>query len=216
MHQSQSAVHTQTQTKPLIKEVRGEGKNVVLGITGTSGAIFGLRMLRALLMNDFNVDLILSEYAQYTISNECGVEITKTNVTTLFPDLVMVKSTVRIHNNLDLKSEIFTNDYVCSGMIIAPCAMGTVGGIATGSSNTLMEKSADYAFSYSKPLILVPRESPINAIHLRNMLAVIEAGGCIVPAMPSFEYSPRDFNDLGDYIAGKVLDLLCKNDKPLT
>jgi 4-hydroxy-3-polyprenylbenzoate decarboxylase len=205
----------QTETESLIKNYDGEGKNVILAITGTSGAIYGLRMLRALLLNDFNVDLILSEYAVFTLYKECGVEITQSNITTLFPEILLLKSTVTFHSNLDLKSEIFTNKYVCYGMIISPCSMGIIGGIANGECKNLIEKSADYAFSYSKPLIIVPRETPINKIHLSNMMKTLDAGGKLVPAMPSFEYNPRDFNDLADHIAGKVLDLLSKDNNSI-
>jgi 4-hydroxy-3-polyprenylbenzoate decarboxylase len=177
-------------------------------MTGTSGAIYGLRMLRALLLNDFNVDLILSEYAIYTLYKECGVDLKQSNITSLFPEIMLLKSTVTFHNNLDLKSEIFTNKYVSSGMVISPCSMGFLAGIANGESKNLIEKCADYAFSYSKPLIVVPRETPVNKIHLGNMMKILDAGGKIVPAMPSFEYNPKDFNDLADFIVGKVMDLL--------
>lgn len=203
---------TETETSSLIKNYNGEGKNIILAMTGTSGAIYGLRMLRALLINDFNVDLILSEYAAFTLYKECGVEIKKSNITSLFPEIILLKSTVTFHNNLDLKSEIFTNKYTSSGMIISPCSMGILSGIANGECKNLIEKSADYAFSYSKPLIIIPRETPLNKIHLNNMIKIIDAGGKIVPAMPSFEYNPGDFNDLADHIAGKVLDLLYYSD----
>jgi len=200
---------TKTETKGLIKNVNGNGKNIILGITGTSGAIYGLRMLRALIVNEFNVDIIVSEYGQYTLQEECGVDITQCNLNTLFPDVLVLKSTVKFHNNLDLKSEIFMNNYNCSGMVICPCATNYISGIAGGECKNLIEKSADFAFSYSKPLIIVPRETPINKIHLDNMSKIMDAGGKIVPAMPSFEYNPKDFNDLADYIAGRVMDFLC-------
>ncbi|MBS1551118.1 MAG: UbiX family flavin prenyltransferase [Bacteroidetes bacterium] len=215
MSNEKSSSLLQTETSSLIKNIDGEGKNIILAMTGTSGAIYGLRMLRALLLNDFNVGLILSEYAAYTLYKECGVELTPSNLTSLFPEIILLKSNVTFYNNLDLKSEIFTNDYLCYGMIICPCSMGFVGGIANGECKNLIEKSADYAFSYSKPLVIVPRETPLNKIHLGNMLKIIDAGGKIVPAMPSFEYNPKDFNDLADHIAGKVLDLLIGNYVPL-
>lgn len=211
MAKEKSSSVIQPETSPLIKACEGEGKNVILGMTGTSGAIYGLRMLRALLMNNFNVDIILSEYAVYTLVEECGVELTQSNITSLFPEIMLLKSTVRFHNNLDLKSEIFTNQYVCYGTIISPCSMGVIAGIANGDSKNLIEKAADYAFSYSKPLVIVPRETPVNKIHLSNMMKIMDAGGAIVPAMPSFEYRPKDFNDLADHIAGKVLDLITHN-----
>lgn len=198
----------QAETKPLVKSFNGEGKNVILGITGASGAIYGLRMLRALIMSDFNVDLILTEFSHFTLFKECGVELKPGNVQNIFPEIMMRKSTISFYNNLDLKSEIFMNWYSAFGMIVCPCSMDYVAGIANGEAKNLIEKSADWSLSYSKPLIVVPRETPINRIHLRNMGKIIEAGGKVVPAMPSFEYSPKDFNDLADFICGKVMNLL--------
>lgn len=200
-----------TEAKPLIKSYNGNGRNVILGITGTSGAIYGLRMLRALLINGFNVDVILSDYAQYTLYKECNVEIKQSCIQGLFPDLQAMKSVVNVHSNLDLKSEIFTNYYNAFGMIVSPCAMNFLAGIANGECKNLIEKSADYALSYSKPLIIVPRETPLNRLNLENMVKIMNAGGKMVPAMPSFEYNPQSFNDLADYIAGKVLDILQGN-----
>jgi flavin prenyltransferase len=201
----------QTETKPLVKTFNGEGKNVVLGITGTSGAIYGLRMLRALIMSDFNVDLILTEFAHYTLFKECGVELKPGNVQNIFPEIMMRKSTVSFLNNLDLKSEIFMNWYSAFGMIVSPCSMDYIAGIANGEGKNLIEKTADWTLSYSKPLIVVPRETPINRIHIRNMGKIMEAGGKVVPAMPGFEYNPKDFNDLADFIAGKVVNLLMQS-----
>lgn len=200
-----------TETKPLVKTFNGEGKNVILGITGTSGALYGLRMLRALIMSDINVDLILTEFAHYTLFKECGVELKPGNVQNIFPEIMMRKSTVSFLNNLDLKSEIFMNWYSAFGMIVSPCSMDYIAGIANGEGKNLIEKTADWTLSYSKPLIVVPRETPVNRIHLRNMGKIIEAGGKVVPAMPSFEYNPKDFNDLADFIAGKVLNLLMQS-----
>jgi flavin prenyltransferase len=203
-------IQTETKTSPLIKPQDGEGRNVILAMTGTSGAIYGMRMLRALIMNDFNIDLILSEYAVFTLSDELGIEINNKTINNIFPEMLLSRSTINFHNNLDLKSEIFTNSYDCFGMIICPCSMNFVAGIANGECENLIEKSADFAFSYSKPLVIVPRETPVNKIHLGNLIKIIEAGGKVVPAMPSFEYKPKDFNDIADYIAGKVLDQLCR------
>ena len=210
-NQGKTTVVPQTQTKALIKDYNGNGKNVILGITGTSGAIYGLRMLRALLMNEFNVNLIVTEYAHFTLFNERGVEINQSEIQSLFPEIPVLKSTITLHNNYDIKSEIFANSYKTFGMIVCPCAMNFVSGIANGESDSLIEKSADYAFSYSTPMIIVPRETPINKIQLRNMIKILDAGGKIIPAMPSFEENPEDFNDLADYIAGQVLDMLCGN-----
>ncbi|TRZ66763.1 UbiX family flavin prenyltransferase [bacterium] len=198
----------QTEVKTKEKSFAGEGKNIILGITGTSGAIFGLRMLRALIVSNINVDLILTEFAHYTLFKECGVELKQGNLQNIFPELLVHKSVVKFHNNLDLKSEIFMDWYTAYGMIVCPCAMDYVSGIANGESKTLIEKCADWTFSYGKPLIVVPRETPVNKIQLSNLIKIIEAGGKILPAMPSYEYNPQNFNDLADYIAKKALGLL--------
>jgi 4-hydroxy-3-polyprenylbenzoate decarboxylase len=197
-----------TETKPLIRPYKGNGKNVILGITGTSGAIYSLRTLRALIMNNFNVALIITEYAHYTLTKECGMELTQSNIQSFFPELIINQCSVSFHSNLDLKSGIFSHDYNAHGVVVVPCAMSYISQIANGECNNLIVKCADYALSYDKPLIVVPRETPVNRIHLGNMIKIMDAGGKVVPAMPSFDNSPRDFNDLADNIAGKVLDLI--------
>lgn len=206
--ENSNIVEPKTETKPLIRAYKGDGKNVILGITGTSGAIYALRTLRALIMNNFNVALIITEYGHYTLTKECGMELTQNNIQSFFPELIINKCSVSFHSNLDLKSGIFSNDYNAYGVVIVPCAMSYVSQIANGECNNLIVKCADYAFSYSKPLIIVPRETPVNRIHLGNMIKIMDAGGRVVPAMPSFDSNPKDFNDLADIIAGKVIDLL--------
>lgn len=215
MPQQETSVNIKTQTKPLIKTYNGDGKSIVLGITGASGAIYGLRMLRALLLSEYNVELILSEYASYSLESECNVEIKPSNITSIFPEILMLKSSVNIHSNLDLKSELFQGGFNINGMVISPCSMGLLAGIADGECENLIEKCADWTLSHKKPLIIVPRETPINKIHLRNLTNVMDAGAMIVPAMPAFDYNPATFNDLADYIAGKVMDMLNNGEKPL-
>ncbi|MFA5011497.1 MAG: UbiX family flavin prenyltransferase [Ignavibacteria bacterium] len=197
-----------TETKPLVKSFKGGGKNVILGITGTSGAIYAIRTLRALIVNNFNVALIITEYGHYTMTRECGMELTQSNIQSFFPELIINKCSVSFHSNLDLKSEIFSSAYNAYGVIVVPCAMSYVSQIANGECQNLIVKCADYAMSYSKPLIVVPRETPVNKIQLGNMIKILDAGGKIAPAMPSFENNPKDINDLADFVAGKVLDLL--------
>lgn len=202
----------QTETKPITRMYRGDGKNVILAITGTSGAIYGLRMLRTLIVNDFNIDLILTEYANYTLYRECGVELKHNTIQSTFPEIVIHKSQIKFHNNLDIKSEIFLEPYSIYGMIVSPCSTDYLSGIANGSSRNLIEKAADWILSNNKPLVLVPRETPINKIYLKNMLSVLEAGGFLVPAMPAYDNSPKDFNDLGDYIAEKAISVLMRGE----
>lgn len=197
-----------TETRLLVKSFKGDGRNVILGITGTSGAIYAIRTLRALIVNNFNVALIITEYGHYTLTRECGMELSQSNIQSFFPELIVNKCSVSFHSNLDLKSEIFSSSYNAYGVIVVPCAMSYVSQIANGECQNLIVKCADYAMSYSKPLIVVPRETPVNRIQLGNMIKILDAGGKIAPAMPSFENNPKDINDLADFIAGKVLDLL--------
>lgn len=198
----------QVETKPLEKKYKGEGKNIILGITGASGSIYALRILRALMINNFNINLILTEYAHFSLYRECGIELKPSTIKTLFPDLVVREESVSFHNNLDLKSSIFSSSDNIYGMIVAPCAVNYVSGIANGSCKNLIEKCADYLLSHCKPLIIVPRETPVNKIYLKNLIKILDAGGKVVPAAPSFEFNPKDFNDLADYIANKVMELL--------
>lgn len=199
---------SQTESKPFEKTFKGEGKTIILGITGASGSIYALRILRLLLLNNFNAGIILTEYAQYSLYRECGVELKPSTIKTVFRDLLLREDSISFHNNLDLKSEILSISYSTSGMIVCPCAHNYLSGIANGECKNLIEKSADHHLSHSKPLIVVPRDSPTNKIHLRNMMKILDAGGKIVPASPSFESLPKDFNDLADNIAFKVIELL--------
>jgi len=206
--ENQGVTDTKTETRPIIKSHKGENKNVILGITGASGAIYGVRILRTLIMNNFNVDLIVTEYGQYSLFRECGMDLNQGNVQNYFPEMILNKSTVSFHSNLDLKSEIFSHAYNAYGVIVAPCAMSYIAQIANGECQNLIVKCADHAMAYSRPLIVVPRETPVNRIQLKNMIKILDAGGKVIPAMPGYENSPKDFNDLGDYIAVLALDLL--------
>jgi 4-hydroxy-3-polyprenylbenzoate decarboxylase len=208
--ENQQQPEIKTETKPLIRQVKGDGKNVILGITGTSGSIYGLRILRALLMNSFNVDLILTEYASFTLYKECGVELKQSTLKSVIPDVIHREESVIFRNNLDLKSEMFSTNYETLGMIVSPCAMNYVSGIANGESKNLIEKSADHLLSFSKPVIIVPRETPLNKIQLKNLLTIADAGGKIVPAMAPYDFNPGTFSDLADYIAGRVIDMLVR------
>jgi len=198
----------QTETKPLTKSQGMENKSIILAITGTSGAIYGLRMLRALILNEFNIDLILSEYAEFTLFKECGIEIKPSGIQNIFPDIITSKSAVTLHNNLDTESKICSIHSTAAGMIICPCSMNYISGIAHGDRKNLIEKTADYIITYSKPLVIVPRETPLNRIHIENFLKLMNAGASLVPAMPAFDSGPKDFNDLADYIVNRVFDIL--------
>ena len=182
-------------------------EKIILGITGASGAIYGVRMLRALLLSDMEVDCVISDYGKYVLTDELGDKD---------PGKILEKkyqfkidpARVRYLPNVDLAAEISSGSNRCKGMVVCPCSMKTLSGIAHGYSTTLIERAADVTLKENRLLILVPRESPLNLIHLRNLQIVMEAGARIVPAMPAFYQKPQTFEELADFIACRVLNLL--------
>lgn len=198
----------QPEAETLSNDVKGMGKNVIVAITGGTGALYALRVIRMLVLNRFGIELIMTEYAHYTLFKECGVEIKPSTIKTVFPDLMYIESSFTFNNNLDLKSPLLMDIPNIYGMVIVPCSMNYISAIASSSCRSLIEKCADSSMSHSKPLVIVPSHTPFNKIHLKNMLSIMDAGGKLVPAMPEFDNIPKSFNDLADNIARKVLDML--------
>jgi 4-hydroxy-3-polyprenylbenzoate decarboxylase len=193
-------------------------KKIVVGITGASGALYALRTIRMLVLSGYSIELILSEYAHYTLYKECGVELKPSTIKNVFPDLIYSESSFTFNNNLDLKSSLLYEISSIKGMVVVPCSTNYIAGIATGASKSLIEKAADIFLTYNKPLVIVPRQTPLNQIHVQNMLSILKSGGKLVPAMPEFDNIPTSFNDLADNIAKKILALLDikSNDKTIT
>jgi 4-hydroxy-3-polyprenylbenzoate decarboxylase len=115
---------------------------------------------------------------------------------------------LRVFDPMNLAAPISSGSFPCTGMVIVPCSTGTLGRIANGVSSNLIERAADVMLKERRPLIVVPRETPLNDIHLRNMLTLRQAGADILPAMPAFYHKPRSISDLVDMIVGRVLDRL--------
>ena len=186
-------------------------KRVVVGVTGASGALYAGRLLRALLSAGHEVDLILSKYGRYLLVEELGFRPDKEKVTEflarLYGDQVN-KGVLREYGFSDMSCPIASGSVGGDGMVITPCSVKTLSSIANGSASNLIERAADVALKERRPLILVVRETPLNLIQLRNMLSVAEAGGILLPAMPAFYQKPSTFDDLGDFMAGRVLNLL--------
>lgn len=186
-------------------------KRVVVAVTGASGAIYATRLLRALLCGGHMVDLILSKYGRYLLTEEMGFrtgeETMREFLRRLYGDEAGVGTLVELGYN-DLTCPVASGSVRTDGMVVIPCSAKTLAGIAHGASTNLIERSADVSLKERRPLILVPRETPLNLIQLRNLTTAAEAGALVVPAMPAFYQKPISFDDLGDFIAGRVLNLL--------
>jgi flavin prenyltransferase len=185
--------------------------SVALAITGASGAIYAVRTLAALLSQKVHVELVVTDYGRRLLKDELGDEATIENLLPYLsskygPDVRL--GSVNLHSNRDLGATIASGSYHCRGMVIVPCSMKTLAGVAHGLSRSLVERAADVMLKEGRRLVVVPRETPMSLPQLRNMVLCAEAGAMILPAMPAFYQLPKTLDDLADFIAGKVLSAL--------
>lgn len=182
-------------------------KSYTVGITGASGSIYGVRLIQELLRLGNKVHLVITEAGWRVLSHELNwdASIREANFKNYFTENA---SNLIYHQLGDFNAPIASGSYQSDGMIVIPCSMGTLSKIAHGISSNLLERTADVMLKEGKQLIIVPRETPLNAIHLDNMLILTRAGARILPAMPGFYHDPQSIDDLVDYIVGKILDSL--------
>jgi 4-hydroxy-3-polyprenylbenzoate decarboxylase len=167
---------------------------LIVGISGASGAILGVELLKALQKApDCETHLVISEHAAQTLMLE----------TPYSPEEVQGLAKVYYSDN-DLSAAIASGSYKTNGMVVAPCSMKTLAAIATGNANTLLQRAADVCLKEGRKVVLVPRETPLNLIHLRNLVAAAEAGCVILPPMLTFYHHPRSIQDLIDHLIGKI------------
>jgi len=181
-------------------------KRLVLAITGASGAVYGVSMARELLLRDFEVHLVASEAACIVLGQEMGWDFAP-GVEEVFHRHIPGDK-LHFYSNDDIAAPVASGSFINSGMLVMPCSMSTLSAIAHGSAHNLITRAADVMLKERRQLILVPRETPLNSIHLRNMLLLAEAGAQIVPAMPAFYHKPETIDDMVNFMVGKVLDLL--------
>ena len=183
-----------------------------VGITGGSGAPYALRLLRALLDSGHEVHLVVSPAGETILKVESGLRLGNTLREKAASIAAAIETgheaRLRVFDPQNLAAPISSGSFACAGMAIVPCSTGTLGRIANGISSNLIERAADVSLKERRPLVVVPRETPLNEIHLRNMLALRQAGADILPAMPAFYHKPRHISDLIDMIVGRVLDRL--------
>src|SRR5262245_1423297 len=164
-------------------------RSIAVAITGASGAIYATRTLAALLARAVHVELVVSDYGRRLLRDELGE---KASVDQLVPFLAekygaeASSGTLTLHSNRDLGATIASGSHGCSGMVIVPCSMKTLAGVAHGLSRNLIERAADVMLKERRTLVLVPRETPMSLPQLKNMVLCAEAGAMILPALPAF------------------------------
>ena len=174
---------------------RNTKKRVVVGMSGASGAILGIEALRIFReLGGYETHLIVSTGATLTIALETGVTL----------DEVRALADV-VHDNANLGAAVASGSFRTMGMLVVPCSMKTVAGIAHGFSDNLLLRAADVMLKEGRPLVLMPRETPLSIIHLRNLLAAAEAGAAIVPPMVTHYHGPTSIADMNRHLLGKAL-----------
>jgi len=186
-------------------------KKIVVAISGASGSIYGIRLLKALLNSSIDVYLVISNTGLKVIEHETGQSpgTTPESIRTF-----LLQQGISINENAHL--DIFQGDnffapvasgsFLHDGMIIAPCSMKTLGAIASGVTDNLISRSADVCLKEKRPLILLTRETPLNRIHLKNMYAAAVAGATIMPPCPGFYFKPETVDDLIDSVVARIMD----------
>lgn len=185
-------------------------KKIIVGVTGASGAVYALHTIHAMLAEGVEVHLVVSDYGAYVIESETDFQFKSKDLVgefrSRFGDEVLSGNIVR-YSNRDLAAAISSGSFRTDGMVIVPCSMKTLAGVANGMAGKLVERAADVTLKEGRRLVLVPRETPLNKIHLKNMLAAADAGAQILPAMPAFYQRPSTIEELADFVAGRILAL---------
>lgn len=176
---------------------------LALAITGASGAPYWMRLLEVLLADGREVHLVASPNADTVARAETGMGF----------DAALEKATagggvLRVFDRTDFNAPMASGSARMAGLVICPCSTGTLGRIANGTSEDLVTRAADVCLKERRKLIVVPRETPLSLLHLRNMVALTEAGGVVLPAMPGFYHQPKQISDLVDFVVQRICDQL--------
>ena len=169
---------------------------LIVGMSGASGAIYGVRLLQKLKGSGIETHLIMSRNAQVTLAHETDLKVA---------DVEKLASVV--HSNNDLGAACSSGSFRTLGMVVAPCSIKTMGEIATGATASLIARSADVALKERRRVVLMLRETPLHLGHIRSMASVTEAGAIVYPPVPAFYARPKSLDEMIDYTLGRVLDL---------
>jgi flavin prenyltransferase len=176
----------------------GFSRRIVVGVSGASGPIYGIRLLKVLrACKGIEIHLVITDSAQQTIKLETGWELEDVH-----------KLAHVVYRNGDMAAAIASGSFPTNGMIVAPCSMHTLSEIACSSASGLLTRAADVHLKERRTLILMIRETPLHVGHLRNLLQAGEMGAVILPPIPAFYYHPKSIEDIVDHSIGKALDLL--------
>ena len=184
---------------------------IALAITGASGAPYGLRLLECLLEAGRPVQLMISEAGRQTLGIECGLhlpEAVEQQRMVLAGRFDAGEDRLRVFGRQEWTAPVASGSNAPRAMVVCPCSMGTLSAIAHGASDNLVERAADVALKEGRKLILVPRETPLSAIHLENMLKLARLGVTILPPNPGFYHQPAGVEELVDFVVARILDQL--------
>ena len=170
---------------------------IVVGITGASGSIYGVRLIEVLRRAGHEVHAVVTQSGWQVMDYECGVSREE-----------LAKQVNVLYDVENIGAAIASGSFRMDAMVVVPCSMKTAGSIAQGISDNLLTRAADVALKEGRPLILVPRETPMHAIHLENLLKLAQTGARIMPACPGFYHRPQTLDDLVDMMVGKICDML--------
>ncbi len=186
--------------------------DLVLAMTGASGAVYGVRLLEVLLDTGRLVHLVISPAAAQVIEQELQriVRLDAFHLADLLGDAAARTAPERVcyHDYRDFRAGIASGSFLTAGMVICPCSMGTAAAVAHGLSQNLIHRAADVHLKERRRLVLVPREAPLGVVQLRNLTACAEAGAVVLPAMPAFYTRPRTLADAVDFVVGRICDQL--------
>jgi 4-hydroxy-3-polyprenylbenzoate decarboxylase len=186
--------------------------DLVLAMTGASGAPYGVRLLEVLLRAGRTIHLVLSPAGIQVIEQELGrrVRLDQFNLADLMGEAASCAGPDQLHYHdyRDFRAGIASGSFQTAGMVICPCSMGTVAAVAHGLSQNLIHRAADVHLKERRRLVLVPRETPLGLVQLRNLTSCAEAGAVILPAMPAFYTHPQSLQDAVDFVVGRICDQL--------
>ncbi len=182
-------------------------ENIVVGITGASGVVYGQRLLQVLCRKGYTIHLSISDAATLIIRHELGIDINH-DQPNLQEFLGYATDNIVYYKNSDIGTTIASGRYHIKAMIIVPCSMNTLCSVAHGIAHNLIQRAASVTIKERRTLVLVPRETPLSSIHLEAMVKLSSAGTCILPAMPGFYHNPKTITEQVDFVVAKILDVL--------